>query len=131
LRFVGASVLPWRLVARLDAVPSGLYEALWASRLDQLDLVSTDAIVIDCGTAADYLQANLLACHGCSSIGAGAVVEGRLIRSVVWDGAYVGLQESLVDAVRAGTRAHPVTVTVHPPRLPLAPPSQHRDHERR
>ena len=36
-------------------------------------------------------------------------VEGTVERCVVWDGAYVGPDEHLVDAVRAGTRAAPIT----------------------
>lgn len=112
VRYVGACVLPWALVRDLQATPSGLYEVLWRD-LDErglLDLVRTDATVIDCGSPADYLAANLHASGGHSVVGEGAVVEGRLQRCVVWDGAYVGPGEQLADVVRAGDRAHPVTV---------------------
>lgn len=114
VRYVGACLLPWSHVRRLSARPSGLYEVLWRD-LDaagELDLVVTTDPVVDCGTPADYLAANLLASGGRSVIGAGAVVEGRLERCVVWDGAYVGPAEHLLDAVRAGDRVNPMTVPV-------------------
>ncbi len=117
VRYVGACLLPWRHVRDLAAEPSGLYEALWR-RLDdegRLDLVEATGAVVDCGTPADYLAANLHASGGRSVVGEGAVVEGRLVRSVVWDGAHVGPDEQLVDVVRAGDRAHPVTVDAAPP----------------
>lgn len=116
VRYVGACLLPWRHVRDLAAEPSGLYEVLWR-RLDdegRLDLVPTAATVVDCGTPADYLAANLHASGGRSVVGEGAVVEGRLVRSVVWDGAHVGRNEELVDVVRAGDRAHPLTVPAAP-----------------
>ena len=112
VRYVGACVLPWRLVAGLAATPSGLYEVLWRglAAAGRLDLAVTTGTVVDCGTPADYLRANLLASGGRSVIGAGAVVEGVLERCVVWDGAYVGPREHLVDVVRAGDRGRPITV---------------------
>ncbi len=112
VRYVGACLLPWRLVARLSAEPSGLYEVMWRHEraAGRLDLVATAGTAIDCGTPADYLAANLHASGGRSVVGAGAVVEGTLDRSVVWDGGYVGPDERLVQAVRAGTRERPVTV---------------------
>ena len=116
VRYVGACVLPWQQVRDLGAEPAGLYEVLWrdlhAGGL--LDLCLTDAPVVDCGTPADYLAANLHASGGRSVISEGAVVEGRLERCVVWDGAYVGPDEHLVDTVRAGTRERPVTVPARP-----------------
>jgi hypothetical protein len=103
--------LPWTSVRRLAAEPSGLYEVLWRDLPPaELEIVVTDAVVIDCGRPADYLAANLHASAGTSVVGAGAVVEGRLERSVVWPGAYVGAGEHLVDVVRAGTREQPLTV---------------------
>lgn len=111
-RYIGACVLPWPLVRSLAATPSGLYEALWRE-LDArglLDLLVTSATAIDCGTPADYLAANLHASGGRSVVGEGAIVEGQLERCVVWDGAYVGPHEKLVDVVRAGDRRRPVTV---------------------
>ncbi len=90
--YVGACLLPGDVVAGLPSRPSGLYEELWreldARRL--LDLRELDGLAIDCGTPHDYLRANLHASGGASVVGAGAVVEGTLTRSVVWDGAFVG-----------------------------------------
>lgn len=116
VRYVGACLLPWRLVATLEAVPSGLYEALWRAEdaAGRLDLVRTDRTAIDCGTPADYLRANLHASGGRPVIGTGAVVHGLLERSVVWDGAYVGPDEHLTDCIRAGTRDAPLTVPARP-----------------
>ena len=116
VRYVGACVLPWRLVASLAAAPSGLYEVLWRdlAAAGRLALAVTTDTVVDCGTPSDYLRANLLASGGRSVVGAGAVVEGRLERCVVWDGAHVGPDEHLVDVVRAGDRAHPLTVAAAP-----------------
>ena len=80
----------------------------------------------DCGTAADYLQANAQAraeagldsivagdavVRGTvtrSVIGAGAVIDGSVRDAVVWPGSQVGAGESLIGAVRAG----PLTVVV-------------------
>jgi MurNAc alpha-1-phosphate uridylyltransferase len=112
VRYVGACLLPWRLVRDLTEQPSGLYEVLWRREDDagRLDLAVTDATAIDCGTPADYLAANLHASGGRSVVGDGAVVSGTLDRCVVWDGAYVGPDEHLERVVRAGTRNAPVTV---------------------
>jgi len=111
--YIGACLLPWRLVRGLEPTPSGLYEVLWRAEHDagRLDLVPTSGTAIDCGTPADYLRANLHASGGTSVVGAGAVVDGTVDRCVVWDGAYVGPEEQLVDSVRAGTRTHPVTLS--------------------
>lgn len=112
LRYVGASLIPGGDVAGLRAEPAGLYEVLWRGRRDGgLDLVERPGPALDCGTAASYLQANLHASGGAPVIGAGARVFGRLTRSVVWDGAWVGPGEHLVDAVRAGDQKNPVTVS--------------------
>lgn len=114
VRYVGACLLPWALVKDLRPVPSGLYEVLWrgelaAGRLD-LFVLPADTVAIDCGTPADYLAANLHASGGASVIGAGAQVLGRVNASVVWDGAYVGPEESLDHQIRAGSAQFPVTV---------------------
>lgn len=103
-RFAGCSVLPWDLVAALQPRLSGLYEAVWRPALEagRAELVPFAGTFIDCGTPADYLAANLHVSGGRSVVGAGARVEGRLERSVVWPGAHVGAAESLVDAIRAG-----------------------------
>jgi MurNAc alpha-1-phosphate uridylyltransferase len=101
-RHTGAALLPWAEVRDLRPEPSGLYEVSWA-RLEaegRLDLVPLDGAFIDCGTPADYLAANLAASGGTSVIGAGAVVEGEVERSVVWPGGVVARHERLVDAKR-------------------------------
>ena len=117
LRYVGACLLPWRVVAGLLPRPSGLYEAVWrdAAARGALDLVDlgtwgTGAVAVDAGTPEGYLRANLHASGGRNVVGDGAVVQGRIERCVVWDGAWVGPGEHLVEAVRAGTREAPVTV---------------------
>lgn len=112
VRYVGACLLPWRLVRALEPVPSGLYEVLWRAEdaAGRLEFTRTDAVAIDCGTPADYLRANLHASGGRSVIGSRAVVDGHLNRCVVWDGAHVRSDERLVDCVRAGTRDRPLTV---------------------
>ena len=118
LRYVGACLLPWHRIRDLAPVPSGLYERLWRADAEAgvLDLVRLPAetVAIDCGTPADYLAANLHASGGANVIGEGATVLGRLIRSVVWDGAWVAPEEVLVDQIRAGTRTHPLTVPSTP-----------------
>jgi len=104
LRYCGVALLPAAEVARLPATPSGLYEVSWAEaeRRGDLDLVVHDGPVVDCGTPADYLRANLAASGGRSvtmgaRLGAGSVVR----RSVVWAGSEVAPGEVLVDAIRA------------------------------
>lgn len=112
VRYVGACLLPWRLVRHLAPEPSGLYEVLWGDEeaAGRLDLVRTEGVAIDCGTPANYLRANMHASGGRSVIGAGAVVDGHIARCVIWDGAYVGPDEHLVSSIRAGTRSAPLTV---------------------
>jgi N-acetyl-alpha-D-muramate 1-phosphate uridylyltransferase len=97
-----ASLMPAQAVHRLRVEPSGLYEVCWAPLVErgELDVVGWDGPVIDCATPRDYLTANLLAARGQSVIGAGAVVDGAVVRTVVWPGARVWPGESLVDAVR-------------------------------
>ncbi len=99
--FAGASLHPWRLVRDLAAEPTGLYEVLW--RHVEPELVPWDGTFVDCGTPRDYLAANMHASGGASVVGEGAVVEGELVRSVVWPGGVVRRGERLVDAVRVGT----------------------------
>lgn len=112
VRYVGACLLPWRLVRELSATPSGLYEVLWRRAVARggLDLRLVAGPAVDCGTVADYLRANLLASGGESVVGAGARVAGRLTRSVVWDGAEVAADEHLVDVVRAAGDGQVLTV---------------------
>lgn len=110
--YVGAALLPWWTVRALPAEPSGLYEVLWRDEhaAGRLELVPFLGTAIDCGTPTDYLRANLHASGGRSVVGDGAVVEGTIERCVVWDGAYVGPDEHLVECVRAGSPAEPLTV---------------------
>ncbi len=111
-RYLGACLLTAEAVARLRPEPTGLYEVLWAAEHAEgrLQLSHFAGTAIDCGTPREYLAANLHSSRGEPVVGAGADVQGRLTRSVVWDGAWVGLDEHLVDSVRAGSRAEPVTV---------------------
>lgn len=99
-RFAGVSAMPWSAVSGLAPVPSGLYEAVW--RHVELDVVPTDEPFFDCGTPAEYLAANLAWSGGDSVIGEGAVVEGEVVRSVVWPGGVVERGERLVASIRAG-----------------------------
>jgi N-acetyl-alpha-D-muramate 1-phosphate uridylyltransferase len=103
LHYVGAALLPWWSVRDLAAVPSGLYEVSWRDlhAAGRLDLAVTEATAVDCGTPADYLRANMLASGGAAVVEPGAVVEGEVVRSVVWAGERVRPGERLVDAVRA------------------------------
>jgi N-acetyl-alpha-D-muramate 1-phosphate uridylyltransferase len=103
LHYVGTALLPWWSVRDLAPVPSGLYEVSWRDlhAAGRLDLAVTEATAVDCGTPADYLRANMLASGGAAVVEPGAVVEGEVVRSVVWAGERVGPGERLVDAVRA------------------------------
>jgi MurNAc alpha-1-phosphate uridylyltransferase len=106
LHYVGTALLPWWSVRDLAPVPSGLYEVSWrdlhaAGRLDLAVGALTETTAVDCGTPADYLRANMLASGGAAVVEPGAVVEGVVVRSVVWAGERVGPAERLVDAVRA------------------------------
>jgi len=121
LRYVGACLLPWAAVRSLPTTPSGLYEVLWQEeiargRLELVTLagVAAGSVAIDCGTPADYLAANLHAGGGRSVVDPTAVVAGTVERCVVWDGAYVGPDEHLVESIRAGTRTAPITVPASP-----------------
>jgi NDP-sugar pyrophosphorylase family protein len=117
LRYVGTALLPWWSVRDLEPVPSGLYEVSWAAlhQAGRLELAVTEAATIDCGTPADYLRANLAASGGRSVVEPGAVVEGEVVRSVVWAGERVGPGERLVDAVRAaGVTLHPFATDPRP-----------------
>ena len=105
-----ASVEPWPVVADLPARPAGLWEAVWRPRLGAggIDVAMAAGPVVDCGTPADYLRANLWLNGGRTVVGEGAVVRGTAERCVVWPGSVVEAGEHLVDAIRAG----PLTVTV-------------------
>jgi N-acetyl-alpha-D-muramate 1-phosphate uridylyltransferase len=123
-RFAGFSLLPWRYVRDLPARPAELVREVWrpAEAAGELEVVGFRGTYLDTGTPHDYLAANL---HAAASggaangnlidegatvtgpveqsvIGAGAEIHGALKRVVVWPGGYVGPDEHLVDAVRAG-----------------------------
>ncbi|MGW3888425.1 nucleotidyltransferase family protein [Micromonospora chokoriensis] len=117
--FTGFSLLPWRLVRDLPVVVSDLVHVLWrpAEAADALEVVPYPGTFFDTGTPADYLAANLHAAAGgtlvdpsarvtgrCveSVVGAGAQVDGDVLRSVVWPGATVRAGERLVDVIRFG-----------------------------
>jgi NDP-sugar pyrophosphorylase family protein len=106
-RFAGASLLPWDVVVGLAPEPTGLYEVAWrpAEEAGRLELVVVAQPFFDCGTPAEYLDANLCASGGASVIGAGAMVEGEVVRSVVWPGGVVRRGERLVDCIRVGADA--------------------------
>ncbi|WP_446216133.1 nucleotidyltransferase family protein [Micromonospora sp. IBHARD004] len=118
-RFVGFSLLPWRLVRDLPPTFGDLVRAVWrpAEAAGALAVVPYRGTFYDTGTPADYLAANLHAAGGGSLVhptatvtgrvertvvGAGAVVLGAATRAVVWPGATVGADEQLTDAIRAG-----------------------------
>ena len=105
VRYVGASLIPAADAARLPDAIGGLYDSVWrpAEVRSDLEVVLADGHFVDCGSAREYLRANLLASGGRSVVGAGAVVEGSIERVVVWDGGYVGPDESLHDCIRAGS----------------------------
>lgn len=108
--YVGTALLPWWSVRDLRPEPAGLYEVSWRDLHAQgrLDLVTVELDAVDCGTPADYLRANLAASGGRPVVEAGAVVEGEVVRSVVWAGETVARDERLEDAVRAaGTTLFP------------------------
>jgi len=116
-----ATLLPWSEVEPLEPVPSSLYAATLARAwtAGRLDAISVDAPFVDCGTPADYLDANLAEAARAggsivhpsarvagrverSVVGAGAVVDGEVEDSVLWDGVSVGAAEHLREVVRVG-----------------------------
>ncbi|WDZ84425.1 nucleotidyltransferase family protein [Micromonospora cathayae] len=118
-RFVGFSLLPWRLVRDLPPTFGDLVRAVWrpAEAAGALEVVPFTGTFYDTGTPGDYLAANLHAAGGgclldpgatvtgqCRQavVGAGATVAGTAIRAVVWPGATVRRDEFLRDAIRAG-----------------------------
>ncbi|MGC1210118.1 MAG: NTP transferase domain-containing protein [Micromonospora sp.] len=119
-RFVGFSLLPWRLVRDLPASFGDLVRTVWrpAEAAGALEVVPYRGTFYDTGTPADYLAANLHAAGGGSLVdpsatvtgqvrravvGAGATVRGAVTRAVVWPGATVQAGEQLTEAIRAGT----------------------------
>ncbi len=101
---VAAAVVPADLIAQLPEGPSGLWQQVWERQHAEgnLQVVSTDATFIDCGTPARYLYANMVASGGSTVIGDGARMDGVAHRSVIWPGAVVSTGEVLVDAIRTG-----------------------------
>ena len=117
MQYVGSALLPWWSVRELPAAPAGLYEVSWRDlhAAGRLDLVETRELVVDCGTPADYLRANLLASGGAPVVEPGAHVLGTLVRTVVWAGETVAAGEILVDAVRgAGVTLQPLAANAGP-----------------
>jgi len=119
-RFAGASLLPWARVAALPEEHGDLVRTVWrpAEAAGELTVVEYAGTYLDTGTPRDYLAANLHAAgpEGLlvapdatvtgdateAVIGAGARVAGKINRSVVWPGGYVGPDEYLTDAIRYG-----------------------------
>ena len=101
---VAGSLVPADVAATLPAGPSGLYETCWrpAQEDGRLQVVSVDGSFHDCGTPTQYLAANLAWSGGRSVVAPGALVEGQVVRSVLWPGALVAAGEVLVDAIRTG-----------------------------
>ena len=110
---VAGALMPWADVVVLEPEPSGLYEVSWRDAYAQgrVEVVPLPegAAFVDCGTPGDYLAANLACSGGASVIGAGALVEGEVVESVLWPGVTVEPHERLVRAIRA---ADNVTVLV-------------------
>lgn len=127
---VVASILPAAVAGGLPSEPSGLWERVWRNeaRRNRLQTVHTASAVLDCGTPARYLSANLrwalrfsggatggdaprngwvhptAAVTGSvqdSVVGEGAVVAGRIRNCVVWPGSTVEAPEDLTAAIRA------------------------------
>jgi NDP-sugar pyrophosphorylase family protein len=122
-----ASLLPWSAISPLEAVPSGLYEVCWRELAANgaIDTVAFAGDFVDCGTPAQYLEANRRAIALAageagsvidpsarlgddatverSAIGARADIGGAVVDSVVWDGATVEAHEHLASAIRTDT----------------------------
>jgi NDP-sugar pyrophosphorylase family protein len=103
-RYAGLSLLPWADAQALPQKPHGLFEAVWAqAEADgRLELIVSAGAFIDCGTPRDYLRANLAASGGEPVIGPGSIIEGEVIRSVVWPRGVVRRGERLVESIRVG-----------------------------
>lgn len=99
---VAGALVPWTDVLTLPDTPAGLYEQCWAGHMQAgtLDVVGCEGLFVDCGTPASYLQANMLATAGVSSVDPTATVRGLVTRCVVWPGAVVESGEELTAAVR-------------------------------
>lgn len=102
--FAGVSLNPWRDVAPLAPVPTGLWEVSWrqAEADGRIERVRYDGPWFDTGTPSSYLAANLAASGGASVVAPGAVVDdgAEVTRSVVWPRATVAAHERLHEQVR-------------------------------
>jgi MurNAc alpha-1-phosphate uridylyltransferase len=102
--FAGVSLNPWKDVAGLEPVPTGLWEACWrhAEAEGRIERVRYDGPWFDTGTPSSYLAANLEANGGASVIAPDATVEpgAEVERSVVWPGARVEAHERLREQIR-------------------------------
>ena len=70
---IAAALMPWSEVAALAPEPSGLYERSWrdAQVTGRLEALRHDGPFVDCGTPAQYLEANLAVSGGRSVVGEG------------------------------------------------------------
>jgi N-acetyl-alpha-D-muramate 1-phosphate uridylyltransferase len=123
---LSATLLPWDVVRDFPAERVGLWPAVIRPEHERgrLDLVETAVPAYDCGTPAEYLEANLTVAETGGRlaedpptercvIGRGARVAGRAVGSVLWPGVTIARGEALVSAIRA---ARDVTVHVASPR---------------
>lgn len=107
---VVASITPPEVVAKLRALPSGLFQTLWKPLAERGELqtvsVGDDSSgaapfrFFDCGTPRDLWEANMAVSGGGSVLASGAVVEGDVDRAVVFPGGRVEAGESLSCAIR-------------------------------
>ncbi|MEX2293142.1 MAG: sugar phosphate nucleotidyltransferase [Acidimicrobiales bacterium] len=100
---VAAALMPSSMLRGLAAEPSGLYETSWrqAQTDGQLEVACHDGPFVDCGSATQYLEANLTASGGANVVGADAHVAGQIDRCVVWAGVEVAAGETLRNAIKA------------------------------
>ncbi|MDQ3932834.1 MAG: NTP transferase domain-containing protein [Actinomycetota bacterium] len=120
LRYAGVALLPWAVVRQLSPRRHGLYPAVLGPAVAEgwAEFVTSPRPFFDCGTPPEYLAANLTAAGGSNVVGEGAVVEGEIVRSVVWAHARVERGERLIEAIRAPEGITVQTRLPHPlPRL--------------
>lgn len=91
LEFLGLSLLPQWAVARLEPVPTGLYEVVWREAWQQgeIELVEHTGAAFDVGTPERLLAANLAAGGGRSFVHPSADVRASLRSCVALPGAVV------------------------------------------
>ena len=114
-----ASLVPAADAVGLPATPLGLSNGLWwpAQESGRLESIRGDGSFVSCDRPVDYLLANLLSSGGESVVGEGAVVEGRIERTVLWPGTHVRVDEVLTDAIRCNANT---TVLVRARDVPRA-----------